>query len=341
MSMRIESSQLEDIRKIDLLTYLSIKDPDDLEEFSRGVYRLKTHDSLVISNGMWNWFSRGFGGKSALDYLIKVKNFTFLDAVNELKDLANVDIKPLQKEIKRKYSYNKKEQLEVPNFNRDMSKTKSYLQRRGIENKVIDLFISLGSLKESYKYNNALFIGFDKNNEIKYVNQRSTGEKKFGGDVSGSDKKFAFKYVGSNENKCLKLFEAPIDLMSYMSIKLLNKEEVKQENLLALGGISKFKSGNIPVGLEQYFEDYGKPNTIEIYFDRDETGIEGSRNLKKILEKMNIKVQCFYPKQGKDVNDNLVFIKEKILKNLREKSKRNEDYLQEMNRKNEKSEREI
>lgn len=324
MNSYFDKESIQKLREIDLFTYLSIRDPAELVHVSGQTYCTAEHDSLIISNGMWNWFSRGIGGKNAIDYLVLVKDFSFIEACNEVNTIANIDIKPIRKEIKRKYSYNKKEQLEVPNFNRDMSKTKSYLQRRGIENKVIDLFISLGSLKESYKYNNALFIGFDKNNEIRYVNQRSTGEKKFGGDVSGSDKKFAFKYVGSNENKCLKLFEAPIDLMSYMSIKLLNKEEVKQENLLALGGISKFKSGNIPVGLEQYFEDYGKPNTIEIYFDRDETGIEGSRNLKKILEKMNIKVQCFYPKNGKDVNDNLQYFlskKEKLKETLEKETK--------------------
>ena len=324
MNSYFDKESIQKLREIDLFTYLSIRDPAELVHVSGQTYCTAEHDSLIISNGMWNWFSRGIGGKNAIDYLVLVKDFSFIEACNEVNTIANIDIKPIRKEIKRKYSYNKKEQLEVPNFNRDMSKTKTYLQRRGIENKVIDLFISLGSLKESYKYNNALFIGFDKNNEIRYVNQRSTGEKKFGGDVSGSDKKFAFKYVGSNENKCLKLFEAPIDLMSYMSIKLLNKEEVKQENLLALGGISKFKSGNIPVGLEQYFEDYGKPNTIEIYFDRDETGIEGSRNLKKILEKMNIKVQCFYPKNGKDVNDNLQYFlskKEKLKETLEKETK--------------------
>ncbi len=42
----------------------------------------REHDSLKISNGMWFWFSRGIGGKSALDYLIKVKGHTLPEAVN-------------------------------------------------------------------------------------------------------------------------------------------------------------------------------------------------------------------------------------------------------------------
>lgn len=45
------------------------------------VYCTKEHDSLKISNGKWYWWSRGFGGVSALDYLIKVKDYDFVDAV--------------------------------------------------------------------------------------------------------------------------------------------------------------------------------------------------------------------------------------------------------------------
>ncbi len=35
--------------------------------------------SLKISNGKWIWWSRGIGGRSALDYLIKVKGYSFLE----------------------------------------------------------------------------------------------------------------------------------------------------------------------------------------------------------------------------------------------------------------------
>ena len=36
---------------------------------------------LKISNGKWCWFSRGIGGKTALDYLIKVREIPFTKAV--------------------------------------------------------------------------------------------------------------------------------------------------------------------------------------------------------------------------------------------------------------------
>ena len=61
-----------DVRGIGLLDYLQRYEPDNLRRVSPGVFCTKEHDSLRISNGKWYWFSQGFGGCSALDYLIKV-----------------------------------------------------------------------------------------------------------------------------------------------------------------------------------------------------------------------------------------------------------------------------
>lgn len=60
-------------RQMDLLTYLRSSEPGELVHVSGETYALRSHDSLRISNGMWYWFSHGIGGKSALDYLIKVQ----------------------------------------------------------------------------------------------------------------------------------------------------------------------------------------------------------------------------------------------------------------------------
>ena len=71
-------------KKMDLLTYLKNYEPDELVHFSRDTYVTRTHDSLKISNGMWYWFSQSIGGKSALEYLIKVRDYTFLQAVETI-----------------------------------------------------------------------------------------------------------------------------------------------------------------------------------------------------------------------------------------------------------------
>ena len=76
--------QIEQARSIDLLTYLQTYEPTELVHVRGNIYCTREHDSLKISNGKWMWWSRGFGGNSALDYLIKVKGMMFMDAMNVL-----------------------------------------------------------------------------------------------------------------------------------------------------------------------------------------------------------------------------------------------------------------
>jgi hypothetical protein len=73
----IDPEVIEQAKQIDLLTYLQSFEPQELVHFSGSTYTTRTHDSLKISNGKWMWWSRGIGGKSALDYLIKVKDYSF------------------------------------------------------------------------------------------------------------------------------------------------------------------------------------------------------------------------------------------------------------------------
>ena len=78
--------QIKQARSIDLLTYLQTQEPTELVKLKGDTYCTREHDSLKISNGKWYWWSRGFGGKSALDYLIKVKGLSFTDAMKRLTE---------------------------------------------------------------------------------------------------------------------------------------------------------------------------------------------------------------------------------------------------------------
>jgi hypothetical protein len=76
-------------KKIDLLTYLRKYEPHELVHVSGGEYTTKTHDSLRISeNGLWHWCSQGCGGKTALEYLIRVKGLSFINAIETLTGRA-------------------------------------------------------------------------------------------------------------------------------------------------------------------------------------------------------------------------------------------------------------
>lgn len=77
----IKPELVTEAKKMDLLTYLENYEPTMLVRLSGGEYCTKEHDSLKISNGKWCWWSHGIGGRSALDYLIKVQGVPFLEAV--------------------------------------------------------------------------------------------------------------------------------------------------------------------------------------------------------------------------------------------------------------------
>ena len=80
----VTPEQIERSKRMDLLTYLQYYEPQELVRFSGNVYTTRTHDSLKISNGKWCWWSRNIGGRSALDYLIKVRGMTLPEAVLQI-----------------------------------------------------------------------------------------------------------------------------------------------------------------------------------------------------------------------------------------------------------------
>ena len=72
----IAAEDVAKAKEMDLLTYLRNYEPQELVHVSGNTYCTREHDSLRISNGKWCWFSKGIGGRSALDYLIKVKGIS-------------------------------------------------------------------------------------------------------------------------------------------------------------------------------------------------------------------------------------------------------------------------
>lgn len=120
-------------REIDLLTYLKNYEPNELVEVRRNTYTTKSHDSLKISNGLWYWFTKGVGGKSAIDYLMKVKNYTFINAVQTV--MGNVKTQaPISYEQQQK-NYEKK--LKIPIKATSNERAINYLLSRGIDKEII------------------------------------------------------------------------------------------------------------------------------------------------------------------------------------------------------------
>ena len=213
-------------KEMDLLTYLKNYEPGELVHFGGSTYCSRTHDSLKISNGKWCWFSRGIGGRTALDYLIKVREIPFIEAVEMI--VGQAAIQPPAYERTPEKSAPKV--LLLPQSNRDATHAVRYLSGRGIDHEIINFCISTGRLYESSgRYHNVVFVGHDRYGKARYANLRGIGSD-FKGECNGSDKRFAFNIPAEN-SEVLHLFESAIDLLSYATICKMKGMDWRKEQI--------------------------------------------------------------------------------------------------------------
>lgn len=300
--------EIERIKSIDLLTYLMSNEPDELVKRSSREYCTKTHDSLVISNGKWHWFSRGIGGKNALDYLVRVKEMSFLEAVLKLQQSSTVPLSPLPPLATR--ATPKKAHFSLPHREASNDKARSYLKLRGIDDFVISECIKRGLIYESNKGNNTnvVFVGRDKTGKPRYAFLRGcVGD--FKGEAAGSDKRYSFRLVSTNGNPALHVFESAIDALSYATLRLHSDIDWRRDNLLSLGGIqiTSAEDGHqrIPQALAQWIEDESHTREIVLHLDSDSAGMRAADAIATALHK-RFECSIVPPPIGKDMNDYLL-----------------------------------
>ena len=319
MSFFYTPETVEKAKKIDLLTYLENFEPEELVPFSRGTYCTKTHDSLKISNGKWYWFSRGFGGYNALDYLIKVKEIPFIEAVGMLVGKENL----MQTNNHYFEEENKISRLILPEKNDNNNIAISYLKSRGIDEKIIQKCIDKGFIYEQKDKHNVVFLGLDSKNNPRYAGLRGTNKTRFMQDASGSDKEFSFRLLSKNNNSSIHVFESAIDLLSYATLLKMSNKDWENENLLALAGVYQpakdIEESKVPIALKSFLN---KNNIKDIYlhFDSDQAGKMATKSLKNQLEK-RYNVYDFTPYIGKDYNDFLI----ETIKNMSKKKEINRE----------------
>ena len=89
VKVNCSKEELAEARKMDLFTYLQNYEPNELVRISKDTYTTKTHDSIRINNGLWYRFAKGYGGRSAIDYLIKVNGYSLPEAVKKVLNKIN------------------------------------------------------------------------------------------------------------------------------------------------------------------------------------------------------------------------------------------------------------
>ena len=317
----IPPDTLAKIKQIDLYTYLKTYVPSELVCISGSVYCTRTHDSLKISNGKWMWWSRGIGGRSALDYLIKVEGYSFLEAADLIMSQASLqppEILPAEK--------TKEKILLLPEPYRNCDYVISYLKSRGIDSDLIRFCIQTGRLYESRNYHNAVFVGHDSSGKARYAALRGV-RSAFIGEATGSDKNYSFCIPAEKASQSVHLFESAIDLLSYAALRKMDGADWRVDHLLSLAGVyqpaKEIEKSKVPAALSRFLKENPQIREVVFHLDNDKTGRLATTAIRTVLPE---KYQCTDdpPKQGSDVNDELC-MRLGIRVTKREKVSRNQD----------------
>ena len=304
MSNFVPKEVVEQAKQIDLLTYFMNNNPSELVKKGTNTYSLKSHDSVIISNGLWHRFSTNQAGKTAVDYLIKVEKMTFLEAV---KTVLNRNIKTYI--IPKNGTNNVPKQIVIPEKSETNKEVIDYLKNRGIDEDIILDCINKKLIYQENKTNNVVFVGYDNEHNIKYAGCRSTNERRIMRDAKGSSKEFSFRLLSNIKNNSLHIFESSIDLLSYATLLKVKGYDYKNQNLLALAGVyqpsQNIEQSKVPIAVKTFLEKNKYIENIVLHFDNDRAGREATKALIIALNKYNVyDIPAPY---GKDINDYLCF----------------------------------
>ena len=309
----VANEDLKRAREMDLLTYKQSYEPWDLVKLKDGYYQLKSHDSLKINyhNGkwLWNWWSQGVGGRSALDYLTKVEGMSLVDAVGQILGQTAVKEPVIPQDIPKE----KEQGLYIPERSKNKDMIYDYLcNQRGIDREIVKDFVDRGEIYLTNQHANIAFVGHDAYGNVKLVALRGT-KGEFKNTTAGSNRRFPFQARAEDwdvRNSVVHLFEAPIDMLSYATLMKQMGVDYKSHNMIALCGIYKprenLAESKIPVALQQHFNELPYTNTVCLHLDNDGPGKLAARALSMVLQKDVYKVYNQPPPEGyKDCNDYL------------------------------------
>ena len=265
----------------------------DLEKFLRAQgetlvrsgkeYRWKAHDSLTVCGNKWFRHSQSRGG-FPVDFVMEFYGKSFPEAVQMLTGEpgeAQPEADPAPSPAFR-----------LPLRNVTNANILNYLtQERKLSPSLVNFFIAVGDIYEDAAHHNVVFVGRDANGHPRYASSRGIREK-FRQDAAGAEKAFGFAHRGTD--KQLLVFEAPIDLLSFIELFPKNWQ---QHNYLSLGGVSG-------KALRQFLSERPDVERVFLCLDADKAGEDACKRLAALLPD-TVSVTRIQPCM-KDWNDVLV-----------------------------------
>ena len=265
----------------------------DLEKFLRAQgetlvrsgkeYRWKAHDSLTVCGNKWFRHSQSKGGLP-VDFVMEFYGKSFPEAVQMLTGEPG--------EVQPEADPAPSPAFRLPLRNVTNANILNYLtQERKLSPSLVNFFIAAGDIYEDAAHHNVVFVGRDADGHPRYASSRGIREK-FRQDAAGAEKAFGFAHRGTD--KQLLVFEAPIDLLSFIELFPKNWQ---QHNYLSLGGVSG-------KALRQFLSERPDVERVFLSLDADKAGEDACKRLAALLPD-TVSVTRIQPCM-KDWNDVLV-----------------------------------
>ena len=252
-------------------------------------------DSLRIKDRRkWFRYSQNTGG-DAITFLQQFCGKSFPEAVEYLLTFHGKARDSPAKAVPSVKRDEVQKPFALPPRNADDRRVFAYLRKRGIAPQVIRQFLNSGLVYEDAEHHNCVFVGKNNAGQAKYAGLRGTYDLDgpgFKGDAPGSDKNTGFSLPHDPRSDLVLVFEAPIDLMSYLT---LHRDTT---NAVALCGL-------YDGALQTYLQAHPEIRRIALCLDADEPGQKAARQLQDKYAAMGYAVTVEEPHSGKDWNEYL------------------------------------
>ncbi len=192
----------------------------------------------------------------------------------------------------------------LPEASRFPSAMLAYLQGRGIHPDLLQTCIQAGTLYESRKFRNCVFVGKDPSGRARSACLRGTRDS-FRMDVEGSDKRYSFSLLAADpECPRLAVAESPIDALSLAALVKRSGGDWRDSHYISLGGTA-------PRAMLQFLHDHPRITQVSLCLDNDKAGMEGMERLERAIQEepeLSQRIKLIYhnppsAEYGKDYNE--------------------------------------